>query len=323
MCVLQTLAWYLNPPTASQIANHVLSLVSPVAGAVIDWAGFAGRVHDLIDASLVDIGLSVVRPSTVALASIVVSAPVIRDPCERQAVLRATLTIMNRFDFEPPSEIDCIRTDLSFLARNSGQVDYTPSLPTLRTPSSHDPTHTVSPQSVDQRLDLPVHSAYIPSNYRIEQRSPPQGYHGVIPRSQVAMQTSLSGQRAYFCRAVNPEASNPASESMPAAQSTARSAETSTRTSATSSLSSSSSSSVASNDEDDLGSLSLDRGYSNHHYMPLLSLKISEERRLRRSSFHSSSVDTVLDTIPEYAGLNEFDVEDELLSLGVSTLSLR
>ena len=130
MCVLQTLAWYLNPPTASQIANHVLSLVSPVAGAVIDWAGFAGRVHDLIDASLVDIGLFVLRPSTVALASIVVSAPVIRDPCERQAVLRATLTIMNRFDFEPPSEIDCIRTDLSFLARNSGQVDYTPSLPT-------------------------------------------------------------------------------------------------------------------------------------------------------------------------------------------------
>ena len=176
MCVLQTLAWYLNPPTASQIANHVLSLVSPVAGAVIDWAGFAGRVHDLIDASLVDIGLFVLRPSTVALASIVVSAPVIRDPCERQAVLRATLTIMNRFDFEPPSEIDCIRTDLSFLARNSGQVDYTPSLPTLRTPSSHDPTHTVSPQSVDQRLDLPVHSAYVPSNYRIEQRSPPQGY---------------------------------------------------------------------------------------------------------------------------------------------------
>ena len=38
---------------------------------------------------------------------------------------------MNRFNFESPSEIDSIRTDLSFLARNSGQVDYTPSLPTI------------------------------------------------------------------------------------------------------------------------------------------------------------------------------------------------
>ena len=95
MCVLQTLAWYLNPPTASHIANHVLSLVSPVAGAVIDcasasWASFVGRVYDLIDASLVDIGLSVLRPSTVALASMLISIPAICDPCERQAVLRAT-----------------------------------------------------------------------------------------------------------------------------------------------------------------------------------------------------------------------------------------
>ena len=92
---------------------------------------------------------------------------------------------MNRFNFELPSEIDSIRTNLSFLARNSGQVDYTPSLPTLRTPTSHDPTHTVSPQSVNQPLEVPIHSTYVPSNYHIEQQAG-KGDHGVNSQSQDA-----------------------------------------------------------------------------------------------------------------------------------------
>ena len=32
MCVIQTLSWCLNPPTASQMANHVLALVSNSVG---------------------------------------------------------------------------------------------------------------------------------------------------------------------------------------------------------------------------------------------------------------------------------------------------
>lgn len=324
MCVVQTLAWYLNPPTASQIASHVLSLASPVAGVVSDWAGFVGRVHDLINASLADLGVSVLRPSTVALASILVSVQDIRDPCERQAVLRATLSIMNRFNFESPSEIDLTRTDLSFLARKIGRVDYTSSLPISR--MSHDPTHTVSPQSVHQQPEVPVHSAYAPSSYgpaRFEEQSQ-QDFRGIIQQPRVATQASseLSGQQACFCSLVNPEASNRASESMQA-QPTARCAESTQTCAASSSSSSSSSSMPLSNEEDDLGSLSLDRGYSDNHYKPLLSLKISEERRLQRLSFHSSSADAALNTIPEYVVLDEFGIEDELLSLGVSTLSLR
>ena len=318
ICVLQTLAWYVNPPTASQIASHVLSLVATGAGAVSDWADFDGRVHDLINASLADLGLSVLRPSTVALASILVSVQDICDPCERKAVLRATLNIMNKFNFESPSEIDLIRTDLSFLVQNQGQLDYTSPHPTLSTSSSEDPTHSVSPHSVHERLEVP---SYAPSNYGyacLEQQSQQS-----CTASQVSTQTSnhVSAQRARFCGVVNPETSNLASESIKA-QSAARCSE-STQASASSSSSSSSSSSMSSpNEDDDLGSSSLDRGYSDHYYKPLLSLKISEERRVQKSSFHSSSVDT-LNTIPEYVVLDEFGVEDELLSLGVSTMSLR
>ena len=314
ICVLQTLAWYVNPPTASQIASHVLSLVATVAGAVSDWEDFDGRVHDLINASLVDLGLSVLRPSTVALASILVSVQDICDPCERKAVLRATLNIMNKFNFESPSEIDLIRTDLSFLVQNQGQLDYTSPHPTLSRSSSEDPTHSVSPHSVHERLEVPVHSSYVPSEQQSQQS---------CMASKVSTQTSnqVSAQRARFCGVVNPETSNLASESIKA-QSAARCSE-STQASASSSSSSSSSSSMSSpNEDDDLGSSSLDRGYSDHYYKPLLSLKISEERRVQKSSFHSSSVDT-LNTIPEYVVLDEFGVEDELLSLGVSTMSLR
>merc|ERR1719223_1224071 len=123
ICVLQALAWYLNPPTASQIANHVLALVTVKAGVVKNWAGFVDRVHALIEASVPDLGLSTLRPSTVAMASIIVTIQDIRDPFDRQAVLRSTLLVMNKFNFDSPCEIDYIRTDLSFLARDDGLED--------------------------------------------------------------------------------------------------------------------------------------------------------------------------------------------------------
>ena len=121
MCVLHALAWYVNPPTASQIANHILALVEnfKCAQSELDWAVLVDRVHLLIKASVLDLGLSTqMRPSTLALASILASTESLRDPQCRKAVLRSILSVTNRFDFTSPSEIDIVRTDLTFLQRS-------------------------------------------------------------------------------------------------------------------------------------------------------------------------------------------------------------
>ena len=81
ICVLHALAWYVNPPTASQIANHILALVDNFKCAPSEREVFVDRVHNLVKASVLDLGLSTqMRPSTLALASILVSTESLRDP---------------------------------------------------------------------------------------------------------------------------------------------------------------------------------------------------------------------------------------------------
>ena len=298
ICVLHALAWYLNPPTASQIANHVLALVADEAGVINNWAGFVDRVHDLLEASVPDLGLSTLRPSTVALASILVTIQDIRDPFDRQAVLRLTLTVMARFDFDSPCEIDFIRTDLSFLAKDNVCIDQ----------ETHSkPDHISPPSVVNQQTPsevVPVRLVPAPFNSGL------RGLHGVCGTSQSHPAAPMSsgevaGQQAYFCgpvtsAAVKTDVSAQVGYCMPA-----RNDESVDE--------SSTDSSETSDDED--RSTSLDRGYSNNHYL------------LERSSFlslHSSSTVTTLDTIPEDVATDEFDeAYDELISLGVSTLSMR
>ncbi|EJK47425.1 hypothetical protein THAOC_33850 [Thalassiosira oceanica] len=298
ICVLQALAWYLNPPTASQIANHVLALVQAKAGATNNWAGCVDRVHDLIEASVPDLGLSTLRPSTVAMASILVTIQDIRDPFDRQAVLRSTLIVMNKFNFDSPCEIDFIRTDLSFLANDAVREDQ----------SEH-----VSPQTIyNQRTqsEVPVRSATVPSIGSTGVQGQ-HGFCGAISRSQSAPLSFglVAGQAEYFCGVINPAEPNSAGDS-----SSSESDELSTD---------------SSEDEDDLSSSSRGRGYSDPNYLPRQAMNVPGERRRRRRrssmSFHSASTVTTLDSIPEHVSTDEIaeGSDAELESLGVSTLSLR
>ena len=306
ICVLQALAWYLNPPTASQIANHVLALVTVKAGVVKNWAGFVDRVHALIEASVPDLGLSTLRPSTVAMASILVTIQDIRDPFDRQVVLRSTLLVMNRFNFDSPCEIDFIRTDLSFLARDSVCINQEP----RSTPDRISPPSVVYQQTLSEAV--PVRLAPAPFSSGV------QGQHGVrgTSRPRPAAPTSsgeVAGQQAYFCgrvtsAAVNTDVSAQVGYCMPA-----RNDE---------SVASSAGSSETSDDDDDR-STSLDRGYSDNQYLP-------KPRRVAKSSlsyslsYHSSSTGTTLDTIPEYVATDELfgEKDEDLISLGLSTLSM-
>ena len=314
ICVLQALAWYLNPPTASQIANHVLALVTAEVGIINNWNGFVDRVHDLIEASVPDLGLSTLRPSAVALASILVTIQDIRDPFDRQNVLRSTLNGMNNFNFDSPCEIDFIRTDLSFLSGDDRSNR-----------ESHSTLDSISPPSVYQQAmseAVPVQLAPAPFN------TGARGQHGVCginrPLPEVPMCSGeVAGRQAYLCGPIASaalETDVAVGYCMPARND--ESVESSTGREE--SVESSTESSEASDDED--RSTSLDRGYSDKHYLPFKTLKKSEERRVARSSlsFHSSSTVTTLDTIPEYVATDEFDEKnDDLLSLGVSTLSMR
>ena len=124
MCVIKTLSWRLNPPIASQMANHVLTLVlnsvdvgnGRVTIRVANgWESFVQRVHAVINTSVLDQGLTTLRPSTLALASILVSTDfTFCDPVERHGVFRSTLSIVNMFDFGSPCEVDSVRNNLSY-----------------------------------------------------------------------------------------------------------------------------------------------------------------------------------------------------------------
>ncbi|EJK66782.1 hypothetical protein THAOC_12260 [Thalassiosira oceanica] len=116
MCILQILAWYVHPPTASQVANHILAIVKDsTTFAGRDWELLVDRVHQLIDVSILDLDLSVRRPSTVAMAAILVSAKALDGRDIRQRTLRATFFIMNMLDFDSACEIDSIHTNLSYI----------------------------------------------------------------------------------------------------------------------------------------------------------------------------------------------------------------
>ena len=117
MYILQVLAWYLHPTTASQAANHILALVNAndsIDAGGVDWAPFVDRVHQLINTSVLDVGLSALRPSSVAMAAILVSARTLDDRAIRQRVYHVTLSMMNMLDFDSPCEIDSIQTKLSY-----------------------------------------------------------------------------------------------------------------------------------------------------------------------------------------------------------------
>ena len=291
-------------PARSRITS--LALVTVKAGVVKNWAGFVDRVHALIEASVPDLGLSTLRPSTVAMASILVTIQDIRDPFDRQVVLRSTLLVMNRFNFDSPCEIDFIRTDLSFLARDSVCINQEP----RSTPDRISPPSVVYQQTLSEAV--PVRLAPAPFSSGV------QGQHGVrgTSRPRPAAPTSsgeVAGQQAYFCgrvtsAAVNTDVSAQVGYCMPA-----RNDE---------SVASSAGSSETSDDDDDR-STSLDRGYSDNQYLP-------KPRRVAKSSlsyslsYHSSSTGTTLDTIPEYVATDELfgEKDEDLISLGLSTLSM-
>ena len=361
MCVLHALAWYVNPPTASQIANHILALVENFKGAQSewDWAVLVDRVHRLIKASVLDLGLSTqMRPSTLALASILVSTESLRDHQCQQAVLRSILSVMNEFDFASPSEIDTVRTDLTFLQRS----------------------YNTSPSSFHQQ---PPQQAPIvqPANVLSASNSVFGSNSNALPNpsSQVAenIPSSLYCMGVNYCADANPSSQAPiqrrrkgtidrtnnradVKSSQPPRQrnragaigptmyrradsfSSESSAESSRDTATQSSRTTQSSRSrTTQSSSESVGGLdSLDRGYSEQHYLPLKQLKKVEERRVRMSSlsfhsassaniramsslsFHSSSTTTILDPIPEFVEVDEYDDgEEEKSSGGVSALT--
>ena len=111
MCILQALEWRVHPPTASQVANHILALVNDSTGAGCDWEPFVDRVHQLIDTSVVDLDLSMLRPSTVAIAAILVTTNTLDGQDIRQRILCSTLSVMSTLDFDSPFEFDIFEID--------------------------------------------------------------------------------------------------------------------------------------------------------------------------------------------------------------------
>ena len=315
ICVLHALAWYVNPPTASQIANHILALVENLKSTQSewDWAVFLDRVHRLVKASVLDLGLSTqLRPSTLALASILVSSESLRDTQCRQGVLRSILTIMNKFDFASPSEIDTVRTDLTFLLR-----------PYNTSPSSfHQPQQAPVVQSASVlSASNPVLGSEIPPN-------PSSQVAGDIPSNLYCVDVYCAdvnspSQRADAMSSHPPRQRKRAGPIGPttyrrAGPSSSAGAKIGPTTYRRADSSSSESSAGSSSDASTQSS-------GEQHYLPLRPLKKAEERRLRMSSlsFHSSSTTTILDTIPEFVEVDDDDGKEEESSGGVSALTHR
>ena len=344
MCVLHALAWYVNPPTASQIANHILALVENLQCAPNewDWAVLVDRVHRLIKASVLDLGLSTrLRPSTLAMASILVSTESLRDSRCRHAVLRSILSIMNNFNFAPPSEIDTVRTDMIFLQRSCN----------------------TSPNSFDQQ---PEQAHFVqPEKNVLNASNSVFGSNNMPPNpSQVAedITSNLYCMDVNYCADVT--ASSRASNQRKRKETIDRTANradvkssqlsrqrdragsigstTYRRADSFSSKSSAGSSSYTASRSSNESEGDIERGYSEPHYIPLGPPKKVEERRVRMSSlscnssstatlramstlsFHSSSTTTILDTIPEFVEVDEFDDgEEEESSGGLSALTHR
>ena len=336
MCVLHSLAWYVNPPTASQIANHILALVENFKGAPEwdravfvewDWAVLVDRVHRLVKASVLDLGLSTqMRPSTLALASILVSTESLRDPQCRQAVLRSILSIVNEFDFASPSEIDTVRTDLTFLQRSYNTSPSSFHQQPHQTPIVQ-PTNVLnSSNSVfgSNSNVLPNPSSKVAENIPSHLHCVDIKYCAVVnSSSQAPIQRRSKGTIDRTNNGADMKSSQPLRQRSRAGTigpTTYRRADSSSSESSTGSSSNTATQSPSESED------GLDRGYSEPQYIPLKPLKKVEERLVRMSSlsFHSSSTTTILDTIPEFVEVDEFDDgEEEKSSGGVSALTHR
>ena len=172
LCILQVLAWCLHPPTASQAANHILAIVKESTGAGHDGELLVDQVRQSIDVSIHDLNLSMLRPSTVAMAAIITSAKTLANRDIRQRILRATLSIMNTLDFDSPCEIDSIQTNLYYIMNRNCVLGTTE--PLASQGRCHQPTDSllrtgrfsaVTPQAQtasppDQSTDQQVHGCH-------------------------------------------------------------------------------------------------------------------------------------------------------------------
>ena len=337
MCVLHALAWYVNPPTASQIANHILVLVDnfKYAPSEWDWAVLVNRVHKLVKASVLDLGLSTqMRPSTLALASVLVSTESLRDPPCRQAVLRSILSIMNKFDFASPTEVDTIQTDLAFLQRSyntspSSFLQQPQQAPIVQRANVLNASNSVfgsnsnvlpnpSSQVAEAAEDIPSNIYCVEVDYCAGANSSSQASNqrekkGTIDRTndRAGVKSSQPPRQRNRAGPIGPTTYRRA-DSSSSESSAGSSRDTTTQSSSES--------------EGGLNSLDrLDRSYNEQHYLPLERLRRIEERRLRMSSqpfhssssatlramsslsFHSTSTTTILDVIPEFVEVGEFD----------------
>ncbi|EJK60979.1 hypothetical protein THAOC_18596, partial [Thalassiosira oceanica] len=114
MCILRVLEWYVNPPTASQAANHILETIVDSSGVGHEWDLLVDRVHQLIGASVLDMGLSMLRPSTVAMAALIVSAKTFSQDFRRR-IFRAAFSVMNMPNFGSACDVDSTQTKLYYI----------------------------------------------------------------------------------------------------------------------------------------------------------------------------------------------------------------
>lgn len=113
--ILQNLERHTEDPTASHIARHVLSLVYGSAhneDEESQLAEFMDRVNLQINISILDIGLSKHRPSTIALAALLGVMMEEGWNTPDRSDFRSLMSIMNRYDFESPGLIEGARSEL-------------------------------------------------------------------------------------------------------------------------------------------------------------------------------------------------------------------
>lgn len=113
--ILRNLELHAEAPTASHIARRVLSLVYGSAhneDEESQLAEFMDRVNLQINISILDIGLSKHRPSTIALAALLGVMMEEGWNTPDRSDFRSLMSIMNRYDFESPGLIEGARSEL-------------------------------------------------------------------------------------------------------------------------------------------------------------------------------------------------------------------
>ena len=123
--ILRNFDRHTEPPTASQIARRVLSLVYGSAqneDEESQLAEFIDRVNLQINISILDTGLSKHRPSTIAIAALLGVMMEEGWNTPDRSDFRSLMSIMNRYDFESPGLIEGARSELRRLL-NGVDVD--------------------------------------------------------------------------------------------------------------------------------------------------------------------------------------------------------